>query len=75
VLEPFPDPLSPLLDVLVRHLSDAVWQGQLGVEEAIRAAAETGWYEGHIEGEDRCPGCHYRGDDPAFAARLRAYRG
>lgn len=73
--QPFPDPLSPVLDLLVRQVTDAMWRGELRLEDAIRAAAEVGWYEGHIEGEDRCPGCEFRGDDPEFATRLRAYRG
>jgi hypothetical protein len=48
---PFPDPDSALLRVIV---ANAV--------EAILHAAVHGWYEGHIEGEDACPGCDYRGD-------------
>ena len=72
---PFPDPLSPVLDLLVRHAEDAVRSGSVGLEEAIRQAAITGWYEGHIDGEDSCPGCRYRGEDPQYAASLRRYRG
>jgi hypothetical protein len=37
-----------------------------GGEEAARAAilqaAVHAWMEGHIEGEDLCPGCSFRGD-------------
>jgi hypothetical protein len=34
----------------------------MGAEGAILHAAVHGWYEGHIEGEDVCPGCTFRGD-------------
>jgi len=30
-------------------------------EQAILHAAVHGWYKGHIEGEDACPGCDFRG--------------
>lgn len=30
---------------------------------AVLHAAVHGWYEGHIEGEDACPGCQHRGED------------
>lgn len=29
---------------------------------AILHAAVHAWYEGHVEGEDSCPGCSFRGD-------------
>jgi hypothetical protein len=72
---PFPDPLSPVVDLLVRHVVDAYRRGDVDPEEAIRQAVVTGWFEGHIEGEDACPGCRYRGEDPAYAASLRRYAG
>jgi hypothetical protein len=45
------------------------------VESAIRALDVamttlkpfTSWYEGHIQGEDSCPGCDFRGDLPKGA--------
>jgi hypothetical protein len=72
---PFPDPLSPVVDLLVRHVVDSYRRGDVDPEEAIRQAVVTGWFEGHIEGEDACPGCRYRGDDPVYAASLRRYAG
>lgn len=72
---PFPDPLSPVLDLVVRHVVDAYRRGDVGPEDAIRQAVVTGWYEGHIEGEDACQGCRFRGDDPVYATSLRRYRG
>ena len=35
---------------------------KMGAEGAILHAAVHGWYEGHIEGEDVCRGCTFRGD-------------
>ena len=72
---PFPDPLSPVVDLLVRHAVEAYRRGDVDAEGAIRQAAVTGWFEGHIEGEDACPGCRYRGEDPVYAASLRRYAG
>ncbi|WP_328474888.1 hypothetical protein [Streptomyces sp. NBC_00448] len=37
--------------------------------EAVLHAAVHGWYEGHIEGEDTCPGCDYRGRLPTNGNR------
>ncbi|MGW5366734.1 hypothetical protein ACWER6_06595 [Streptomyces sp. NPDC004009] len=34
------------------------------MEEAILHAAVHGWYEGHVQGEDECPGCDFRGELP-----------
>ena len=72
---PFPDPLSPVLDLLVHHVEEAYERGDLDLHEAIVHAAACGWYEGHIEGEDSCRGCRYRGDDSEYAGNLRRYRG
>jgi len=35
--------------------------GDATAQEAILHAAVHGWYEGHIQGEDACPGCDLRG--------------
>ena len=72
---PFPDPLSPVLDLLVRHLVGEVRRTDVPLEDALRLAVMSGWYEGHIEGEDSCPGCRYRGEDPVYAAAMRRYAG
>jgi hypothetical protein len=61
--------------MLVRHVVGTYRRGEMGSEEAIRQAVVTGWFEGHIEGEDACPGCRYRGDDPVYASALRRYAG
>jgi hypothetical protein len=36
--------------------------GEATTEQAILHAAVHGWYEGHIQGEDACPGCDFRGE-------------
>ncbi len=58
---PFPDPDSAVLRLIVRNAIDSMQTEGLTVEHAILHAAVHGWYEGHIEGEDACPGCDYRG--------------
>ena len=58
---PFPDPGSPVLKVIVTAAVEAVRSGEATAEQAILNAAVHGWYEGHIQGEDACPGCSYRG--------------
>jgi hypothetical protein len=59
---PFPDPGSAMLDLVVRNAIEAWRSGEATVEQAILHAAVHGWYEGHIEGEDACPGCDFRGE-------------
>jgi hypothetical protein len=58
---PFPDPSSATLALVIRNAVDALNSGEATAEEAILHAAVHAWYEGHIEGEDACPGCDYRG--------------
>ena len=53
----FPDPLSPLLSVIVRGALENVESGEMNVEGAILQAAVQAWFEGHIEGEE-CDGRH-----------------
>jgi hypothetical protein len=60
---PFPSP-DAILRVIVGNAIASVHSGESTVEEAILHAAVHGWYEGHIEGEDRCPGCDFRGQLP-----------
>jgi hypothetical protein len=57
----FPDPLSPLLSVIVRGALDSLESGDVNAEGAILQAAVQAWFEGHIEGED-CSGCDPRSD-------------
>ncbi|MFC8718073.1 hypothetical protein [Kitasatospora sp. NPDC057198] len=66
---PFPPPDSALLRVIVRNAVEAVRSGEATVEEAILHAAVHGWYEGHIAGEDTCPGCDFRGELPKSTRR------
>lgn len=48
---------------------EALRSGQATAEQAVLHAAVHGWYEGHIQGEDACPGCDYRGELPKQATR------
>jgi hypothetical protein len=62
---PFPRPHDGVLEMICNNaLEDYRRQG--GGEEAAQAAilqaALHAWMEGHIEGEDLCPGCGFRGD-------------
>ena len=59
---PFPHPDAKLLNVIVRNTLADYRSGKADIELAIMHAAVHGWYEGHIEGEDFCPGCDFRGD-------------
>ncbi|MGW3179521.1 hypothetical protein ACWDD9_09675 [Kitasatospora sp. NPDC001119] len=58
---PFPAPDSAVLALIVANAVNAVNSGEASIEQAILHAAVHGWYEGHIEGEDACPGCDFRG--------------
>ena len=66
---PFPDPDSPVLRLIVASAVQALRSGRATAEEAVLDAAVHGWYEGHIRGEDACPGCDYRGELPKQATR------
>ncbi len=61
---PFPNPDSQILKLIVDNTINAMRSGEVDAEGAILHAAVHGWYEGHIEGEDVCPGCNFRGDMP-----------
>lgn len=66
---PFPVPSNPVLGLIVKNAVTAMRSGESTAEEAILHAAVHGWYEGHIEGEDQCLGCDFRGDLPKGADR------
>lgn len=66
---PFPDPDNTLLRLIVDNAIAAMRSGEASAEGAILHAAVHGWYEGHIEGEDKCSGCDFRGDLPKGAHR------
>ena len=60
---PFPHVDSDILRVIVQNTMDEYNQGEISVETAVLHAAVHAWYEGHLEGEDSCPGCQFRGSD------------
>jgi hypothetical protein len=61
---PFPSPASPMLKFIVNNAIESVRSGEATLEAAILHATVHGWYEGHIEGEDVCQGCDFRGNQP-----------
>jgi hypothetical protein len=61
---PFPDQDNEILRLIITHAVGAYQAGEVDVAGAITHAAVHGWYEGHIQGEDACPGCSYRGELP-----------
>ncbi|KND38302.1 hypothetical protein [Streptomyces acidiscabies] len=66
---PFPSPDAAALRVIVANALASIESGEASVQDAILHAAVHGWYEGHIEGEDVCPGCDFRGRLPKFSNR------
>jgi len=61
---PFPNPDSEILKLIVNNAIAAMLSREVDAEGAILHAAMHAWYEGHIEGEDVCPGCDFRGHMP-----------
>ena len=57
---PFPSPDNAVLRLVVGNAIASVRSGEASVEEAILHAAVHARYEGHIKGEDECPGCNFR---------------
>lgn len=66
---PFPSSDSAVLRLIVGNAIASVRSGEASVEEAILHAAVHGWYEGHVQGEDECPGCDFRGELPKHGNR------
>ncbi|WP_234473347.1 MULTISPECIES: hypothetical protein [unclassified Streptomyces] len=58
-----------MLGLIVGQAIESVRSGEATVEEAILHAAVHGWYEGHVQGEDDCPGCDFRGGLAKDSAR------
>ncbi|HEX4864740.1 MAG TPA: hypothetical protein VFV02_11740 [Acidimicrobiales bacterium] len=56
---PFPSPNSRILKALIERADKLTQEEDLG--SALVWLAVHAWYEGHIEGEDHCKGCDYRG--------------
>ena len=61
---PFPEPDSEILRLIIAYALKAYQAGEVDLAGAVTHAAVHGWYEGHIQGEDACPGCQYRGELP-----------
>jgi len=59
---PFPSPDSAALWLIVENTMREYEQGMVDVAGAVLHAAVHAWYEGHLEGEDSCPGCNFRGN-------------
>ncbi|RSS46240.1 hypothetical protein [Streptomyces sp. WAC08241] len=66
---PFPAPDNAVLGTIVNSAIASVRNGEASVQEAILHAAVQGWYEGHVQGEDECPGCDFRGGLPKNTKR------
>ncbi|MGW3557589.1 hypothetical protein ACWDNT_09490 [Streptomyces sp. NPDC000963] len=66
---PFPASDNDVLRLIVGSAVESVRSGEASVEEAILHAAVHGWYEGHVQGEDECPGCDFRGGLPKNTKR------
>jgi hypothetical protein len=47
--------------VIIGNAIASVESGETDWKNAILRATVHGWYEGHIDGEDDCPGCNSRG--------------
>jgi hypothetical protein len=65
---PFRSPDNAVLRVVVGNAIASVRSGEASVEETILHAAVHGWYEGHVQGEDECPGCDFRGELPKHSS-------
>lgn len=72
---PFPDPDNEILQFIISCALTAHEEGQVDIAGAVTHAAVHAWYEGHIQGEDACPGCKYRGELPKQQLRGWLSRG
>jgi len=68
-MPPFPTPDNAAFRVAVQAAVEAYRSGEATAEQAILNAAANAWYEGHIQGEDVCTGCDYRGNLPKQSSR------
>lgn len=66
---PFPDPDNEILRIIIERAVRAYEDRQVDASGAIIHAAVHAWYEGHIQGEDACSGCEYRGQLPKQTLR------
>ncbi|MSO44906.1 MAG: hypothetical protein EXQ74_06360 [Thermoleophilia bacterium] len=70
---PFPDAADPILVAIVIGALALLGEGR-PADRVLPMVAARAWAEGHIEGEERCPGCDWRGslapgDDRESVAR------
>jgi len=72
-LPPFPDPADPVLVAIVIGALSLLGEGR-PVDRVLPMVAARAWAEGHIEGEDRCPGCTWRGGAEVGADREQIAR-
>jgi hypothetical protein len=57
---PFPDAGDPVLVAIIIGAMGLLGEGR-PVDRVLPMVAARAWAEGHIEGEDRCGGCTWRG--------------
>lgn len=65
---PFPDPGDPVLVAIVIGALGLMGEGR-PIDRVLPMVAARAWAEGHLEGEERCPGCRWRGGLEAGADR------
>ena len=70
---PFPGPADPVLVAIVIGALGLLGEGRPS-DRVLPMVAARAWAEGHIEGEDRCPGCTWRGGVAVGADRERIAR-
>ncbi len=57
---PFPDPANPVLVAIVLGALGLLGEGR-AADRVLPMVAARAWAEGHIEGEERCAACDWRG--------------
>lgn len=70
---PFPDPGDPVFVATVIGALGLLREGR-PADRVLPMVAARAWAEGHIEGEERCPGCAWRGGLAVGADRERIAR-
>lgn len=71
---PFPGPGDPVFVAIVLGALGLMGEGR-PPERILPMVAARAWAEGHIEGEERCPGCGWRGGLTRGADRDAIVRG
>lgn len=70
---PFPSPDDPVFTAVVIGGLGLLRDGR-PVDRVLPMVAARAWAEGHVEGEDRCPGCDWRAGPGIGADRERHAR-